>query len=456
MEQSGMSVSPPLISVMLFNRPLISGVCGEKWGVTLSHGDICALTGSSVVMPCSFTHPPHLTVTEVYWTINASPGREITDLRNRPEYKGRVQYSAHKENNCTLTLSDVRVADTALYYARIETSTQGERWLSSSVSLRVKDFAGLVVQISGAAIEGQEVKLSCVSDCSLRQNSRIVWKKDGHVLPLTQTHNNELTLHSIRTEDEGEYSCAVEGRRDHPSPPLKISVMYTTKTSVIPSGVILEGNTVSLTCSSDANPPVETYSWYRRTGDKTTEVGSGQTHSFTLTSATAGLYHCQANNRHGYQNGSVIEVSVSGIVHNDFVSLMYAFMFSIWSCFSCVSVSLCPHRRKTRGPTAVSGDTGKDTGDDDDNYENDPQRGNPGAIQMSSVNRSHNPNTTQPDDLYQSLNPNTTQPDDLYQSLNPNTTQPDDLYQSLNPNTTQPDDLYQSLNPNTIQPDAVY
>ncbi|KAL2086262.1 hypothetical protein ACEWY4_017321 [Coilia grayii] len=272
---------------------------------------MCAVSGSSVVMPCSFTHPTHLTVTKVYWTINATPGGEITDLRNRTQYKGRVQYSADKEKNCTMTLSDVRVADTALYYARIETSTQGERWLSLSVYLRVKEVK---VQVSGAAIEGQEVKLSCVSDCSLRQNSRIVWKKDGHVLALTQTHNNELTLHSISTEDEGEYSCAVDGQKDHPSPPLKISVMYppkNTSVSVSPAGEILQGSSVTLTCSSDANPPVQSYTWYRRGGGASSVVVSQQNYSMTnITSEHSGLYYCKAKNQHGSSHSTDVHLDV--------------------------------------------------------------------------------------------------------------------------------------------------
>ncbi|KAL2086237.1 hypothetical protein ACEWY4_017296 [Coilia grayii] len=297
--------------VMPYNMCSISGVCGERWGVTLPHGDICAVTGSSVVMPCSFTHPPHLTVTEVYWIINATPGGETTDLRNRPQYEGRVQYSADKEKNCTMTLSDVRDTDTALYYARIETNIPKEKFQSWLVSLRVK---GLVIQISGAAIEGQEVKLSCVSDCSLRQNSRIMWKKDGHVLPLTQTHNNELTLHSISTEDEGEYSCAVEGREDYPSPPLKITVMYPPKNtlaSVSPAGEILEGSSVTLTCSSDANPPVQSYTWYRRRGGAASVVGSQQIYSMTnITSEHSGLYYCMAKNQHGSSHSTDVHLDV--------------------------------------------------------------------------------------------------------------------------------------------------
>ncbi|KAG5278079.1 hypothetical protein AALO_G00094960 [Alosa alosa] len=256
-------------------------------------------------MPCSFTPPAGQTVTKVYWVINYVLGLLPPDIFYTPQYVGRVQYSRDKETDCTLTLSNVRVTDTAQYYARIETNSRNT--ISHSVNLTVKDLA---VQISGPAIEGHEVKLSC-KHCIL---GHLMWRKNGDIFSDAQTSDKELILH-ISTDDEGNYSCALKGLEDHPSPPVKLNIMYppkNTSVSVSPAGDVLEGASVTLTCSSVANPPVKSYTWYRQTGDETTEVGSGETITFTLNTTTAGPYHCEATNQIASQNSSAVNVSLAG------------------------------------------------------------------------------------------------------------------------------------------------
>ncbi|XP_041961351.1 B-cell receptor CD22-like [Alosa sapidissima] len=167
------------------------------------------------------------------------------------------------KKTCTLMLSDVRVTDTADYYTRIQTTTPGENWQSAGVTLIVKDFTDLVVQMSRTEVEGEYVKLSCTSQCTLRQNSMFMWKKDEEVLPGTSTNNNELIFYNVRIEDAGSYSCVLNHQVESPSPPVKLDVLYPPKkisVSVSPADEILEGTSVTLTCSSDANPPVESYS----------------------------------------------------------------------------------------------------------------------------------------------------------------------------------------------------
>ncbi|XP_042563255.1 B-cell receptor CD22-like [Clupea harengus] len=273
--------------------------------------EICAVTGSSVVMPCSFTHPHGLTVTTVYWVINAKKDNKLSDLSKNPEYKDRVQYSTDIKDNCTLTLSDVRVTDTASYYARIEAK---QKWMSAKVTLTVTGVPDLVVQISGAAIEGKKVKLSCISHCTLKKNSKTMWKSNGKIVPDVQTDNNLLILHNIKIEDEGIYSCALEDQEDHPSPPMKLNVMYPpkkTSVSVSPDGEILEGASVTLTCSSVANPPVDSYTWFKTHGQATSVVGSEQTYNIPMiTSGHSGNYSCLGKNQHGGRNSTDVPLDV--------------------------------------------------------------------------------------------------------------------------------------------------
>ncbi len=77
--------------------------------------------------------------------------------------------------------------------------------------------------------------------------------------------------------------------------------------SVSPSAEIVEGSSVTLTCSSDANPAAN-YTWYKENRD--TPKASGRT--FTITDIRpehSGNYYCEAQNRRGRHN-STLELTV--------------------------------------------------------------------------------------------------------------------------------------------------
>ncbi|KAI4794954.1 hypothetical protein KUCAC02_031748, partial [Chaenocephalus aceratus] len=77
--------------------------------------------------------------------------------------------------------------------------------------------------------------------------------------------------------------------------------------SVSPSAGIEEGSSVTLTCSSDANPAAN-YTWYKE--DEDSPKASGQI--FTITDFRAehsGSYSCGAQNKLGRSN-STLHLSV--------------------------------------------------------------------------------------------------------------------------------------------------
>uniref|UniRef100_A0A4W5NFV7 Ig-like domain-containing protein n=1 Tax=Hucho hucho TaxID=62062 RepID=A0A4W5NFV7_9TELE len=82
-----------------------------------------------------------------------------------------------------------------------------------------------------------------------------------------------------------------------------------TSVSVSPSGGIVEGSSVTLTCSSDANPPVDKYTWYRK--NVTSPKASGQSFSITnISSEDRGEYYCEAQNRRGSMNSTALMIIV--------------------------------------------------------------------------------------------------------------------------------------------------
>ncbi|XP_076118355.1 sialic acid-binding Ig-like lectin 14 [Alosa pseudoharengus] len=419
------SLAPPLMLVIIMyvlSESSAEGCPDHDW-VILTHHHICAVRGSSVVMPCSLTPSAGKKATNVFWLINAKEGKDTPDIADKPSYHGRVKYYWKKKNNnknnCTLKLTDVKLTDRAEYRAIIIAGK--DKWQScSAVLLSVTD---LTVSIPTPVMKGGDVRLSCNNGCGLNSNPTVIWRKNGEDLPGKQTDNSELLLQRVSTEDEGNYSCALKGHEGHPSKPRKLNAMFSPKNisvSLSPAGEIHEGSTVTLTCSSDANPPVENYTWFKL--NESTPVGSGQQYSITnISSEDGGQYYCVARNKYGAGNSSAVSITVTDLGARSPVLYVVAGVSVCGAAgLICVLVWI---RRKRRASSCDSGTTGRNTQDDVD-YENDPLGRKPGSVQMSSVYEGLNPNTTQPDPVYQTLNPNTIQPDAVYQSLNPNTTQP--------------------------------
>ncbi len=84
--------------------------------------------------------------------------------------------------------------------------------------------------------------------------------------------------------------------------------------SISASGEIKEGDSVTLNCNSDSNPPALNFSWFKE--NQSSAVGSGQ--SFIISSfnsSHSGRYYCEAQNQYGSQRSASVSVSVKGEDH---------------------------------------------------------------------------------------------------------------------------------------------
>ncbi|KAI5615195.1 B-cell receptor CD22-like isoform X2, partial [Silurus asotus] len=267
----------------------VSGALGNQWSVKYSQRNLCAVKGSTVVMEATYTHPTNVTVIKRFWLINPVTGKEPTDLRNESGYSGRVEYLGDEQSHFSLRLSDVKKSDEHEYYFRFRTTGGGYTGLSG-ITLNVTEVT-----------EGQSVILTCKTTCSLTDPT-FIWYKNTHDLTTNTFKSNKLHLQRVSSEDAGSYNCAVRGYEHLPSPAQYLSVRYPPKNVFISlSGEIVEGSSVTLTCSSDANPPVETCTWYKGI----TSVGKGKTFTISKVSAEdSGEYKCMCSNEVGHQNST--------------------------------------------------------------------------------------------------------------------------------------------------------
>ncbi|XP_058626176.1 B-cell receptor CD22-like [Onychostoma macrolepis] len=288
------------------NNKIISDVFSENGlGVSYSHSHICALKNSSVIMNCTYTYPTGHQIKKVFWAKNPVKGEVHPDLSEDPEYSQRLQYLGDKQQNCTIRLSHVTQKDAHVYCFRFITDKPDGIWIGRpGVTLTVTD---LQVESPERVTEGDSVRLTCKSSCALTDGATFIWYRNSQLLTKGTTEN-KLILSQVRREDKGNYKCAVHGH-NHTSTTVYLNVTYPPKSvsvSISPSGEIVEGDSVTLSCSSDSNPPAE-ISWFKGR----TFVGSGKIYSISkISSDHSGEYKCKSINEHGEKYSAAVTLNV--------------------------------------------------------------------------------------------------------------------------------------------------
>ncbi|XP_063064203.1 B-cell receptor CD22-like [Engraulis encrasicolus] len=268
---------------------------------------VCALEGSSVELHSYYSHPDGHTVDKTFWFIDGN----YIDLKENDHYKDRVTYTPNT-NNHTLSIKNLKSDDTREYRFRFITKQQGG-WNGINVQLTV---TGLQMVVNPPTVnEGSRVTLTCNTTCSLSSNPTYIWYRNSQ--PVTNKYTatgNILTINSATPGDAGRYSCVVEGYENLVSPENTLTVEYPPKTSsvsVYPPGAVSEGDSVTMNCSSDANPPAENYTWYVNRHGSVSVSGQGRIYNITnVTADDGGAYYCSSENKHGTINSSMTRLDV--------------------------------------------------------------------------------------------------------------------------------------------------
>uniref|UniRef100_UPI003AAF314F sialoadhesin-like n=1 Tax=Centroberyx gerrardi TaxID=166262 RepID=UPI003AAF314F len=280
----------------------------DDWGVTYTSTEICALKGSTVDIRCTYRYPAYLdnltvTAEKALW-FTKQEGDEPVDLRTDSEYEGRVEYHGDQKN-CSLRITDLRETDSAVYKFRFITNHPTGRFTGSpGVTLTVT--TDLQVQVTKLSVYqfSTWAELKCQSSCRLAGRPSYVWYRNGQKMK-----EGTSSSYSGYFYPGDSYSCAVKGLEDFRSPSV-----YSPKVPsvlVSSSGETVEGSSVTLTCSSDANPAA-TYTWYKENGNpdhKALKTGP-QLDFVSIQSSDSGEYYCAAENELGAKRSASISIAV--------------------------------------------------------------------------------------------------------------------------------------------------
>ncbi|XP_071032003.1 sialoadhesin-like [Oncorhynchus clarkii lewisi] len=261
--------------------------------VTYTKRRICVLKGSTVDISC--TYVGYYSTTSSFWFRSDKSTPE--DLTRDPGYAGRVKYTGTYRGPFTLRITDLREEDSAEYRFTFKTYyfDWGHSFPGTTLSV-----TGLQVKVTPAA-EGQKT-LTCITTCTLTDNPTYIWYRNRQ--PIKE---DSSPMYSISSEDADSYSCTVKGRLSSPA----VYKPKNTSVSVSPSGEIVEGSSVTLTCSSDANPPVQSYTWwYKNNGGDYQSISGPQLVFNQIQSSDTGEYYCVSQNEMGTDRSRTINMDV--------------------------------------------------------------------------------------------------------------------------------------------------
>ncbi|KAM8723149.1 neurotrimin-like isoform 4-T5 [Acanthopagrus schlegelii] len=299
-----MCVNLSLTLMLLF----LSGAVCSKRNVTYQQ-HICAVKGSSVVIPCSFYYPENLQVKKVMW------GHERSNIFDGPfifesemkETDTRFQYIGDKQHNCSFTIHKVENNDAGKYAFRFMTDDKSKYTGIAGSTLKVVDLNVSMTRPheNKATKEGDSVNLTCINGCdSDHLSSAFTWFKNGE----PKNEGPVLYLSNMNPTDSGNYSCSLKTHTGTASRVININVEYGPKNTSVsgrPSKEVEAGTNITLICSSHANPPVD-YTWFKIDESHVLDVG----HQPELFTADGGRYFCIATNKHGRQYSSVVTVKI--------------------------------------------------------------------------------------------------------------------------------------------------
>ncbi|KAM7010091.1 B-cell receptor CD22-like [Tautogolabrus adspersus] len=283
-------------------------VCGNGKAcnrVTYSFRTICASKGSSVAIPC--TYNSYGKIISKLWF---SPGFRHhwqyfipEDLSRDPKYAGRFQVYDNGRGQTTLSISALNESDSAHY--RFKFTSERIEW-GSAVHGTTLTVTALQVQVTRITAHQSYTKaeLRCHSSCNEAGRLSYGWFRNREKIT-SQDKSSYEGYFSL----EDEISCALKGHDGFPSP----SVHAPKVTSVLlnPPDEILENNSVTLTCSTDANPAAN-YTWYKKNGNSDFQPFSEELQLVysSIQSSDSGEYYCTAENELGRRKSGHVIINV--------------------------------------------------------------------------------------------------------------------------------------------------
>ncbi|XP_049903501.1 cell adhesion molecule 4 isoform X1 [Epinephelus moara] len=209
-----------------------------------------------------------------------------------------------------ITLTNVSVSDEGGYFCQLYTDATHHQVATLSVLVPPETPT---VEVKQEAVEGGEVELTCMSPRS-KPAATLRWIRNGREIPgvVSQQDNGKtfsvsstIRIPVERKDNGAALSCeafhaALSGQKRIRH--YRLDVYFAPTVRIVPpSGILREGDSLSLTCSVTGNPLPRNIQWSKinDTLPERAEI-SGPTFQISrLSQSHNGTYLCQAQNNYG-------------------------------------------------------------------------------------------------------------------------------------------------------------
>nr|XP_033495359.1 sialic acid-binding Ig-like lectin 7 [Epinephelus lanceolatus] len=333
-----------------------------------------ALSGSCLQIPCYITND------NLHKDGTQNVGKWIKSVPNRGIPKNVIFDSSKtvniypmnitgnlSERNCTTLFSNLIISYADTYYFRFENSEYSTTAACDPLQITVQDSPPSPrIEISGDLREKESVTITCSASTPCPHSPpKLTWNllqyphntiedntdqtftsKIQETITLSDKHDGvTITCSATYPVDGGNYKTAEE--RD------TLNVSYApkdTSVSIIPSGLVSAGSWVNLTCSSRANPPISSFTWFKTSNDGPIKVSEGDFFSFNVTDG--GIYCCVATNDLGTETSPEIHLTNEGVKLLDSSSPWGAVVGGIIGIIILICVVIVVWWLKSKHPTS--------------------------------------------------------------------------------------------------------
>ncbi|KAI2656423.1 Myelin-associated glycoprotein [Labeo rohita] len=314
----------------------VSPANAENWNATVPKS-VVGLSGSCVEIPCTFVYPTKDQIYTEFTGIWLKKNEESTVYNPDASkiidsFKGRTSLIGDlRKNDCSLKISSLSSSDAGQFVFRIEieqldmyTYKKG----NEIVSLIVQETAeNPTVFVEEEATSGKPVTATCnVSHSCPSEPPRVTWSHNGTRSSPSQTQNStsySLTFTPSREDHNKILTCSAEFKGKTVTGYKTLKVKYPPyNVHVVTKSSVKENDSVELTCSSDSNPPANSYEWFTSNG---TMLANSPTYKLEKVSRHTEAISCTAINTLGKNSSdppyNVNVVTKSSVKENDSVEL---------------------------------------------------------------------------------------------------------------------------------------
>ncbi|XP_078389731.1 sialic acid-binding Ig-like lectin 13 [Cetorhinus maximus] len=358
-----------VFGLILIFISLLPGVMSEGWSMKALPRR--AISSSCVIIPCSFDFPSHsYTALHGTWFKYWYKWKYTIAYTKDPSYAmatfvGRAKIIGDLEGkNCSVRIDSLRAEDSDVYYFYVDAEGYTDHTFTEPVRLQVLDVPDKpVIVLPKGLQEGTPAHIICKCLYTCPDNHpNLTWSEllTSSVSSITETGGEVsavLTLNPSFKHHGQSLSCTC----DYPQTNHRVvnSVTLSVKCSPRNTSVRMtleNGKMISLSCSSDGNPAVHNFTWFKISQGKVTNlVLAGQTITVPYGFEEEISYYCESTSILGSSQSLPIRIPTECRDSSKWtVGLLTAgIMLSVF--LAGIFIFICVRKRKTATEERVSG-----------------------------------------------------------------------------------------------------